>query len=300
MMNALFGVLGAAACRFFDPAIANAITGFGQQTLRWTRDAFEAAGVRVLYGDTDSVFVQLGARRPGRRRDAARARRGGDRGARSAREYGVASRLELELERVFERLFLPRVRGGAQREQEALRRLAAAGDAPLVVVGLESVRRDWPRRRAPPPAGHARARCSPARTCCRSCARSSRRCARRARRRARLREAHPQGRRSSATPAQRRRTSRPRARRAARRRRDPLRDHRERARAGAARPPAAARHRPRATTSSKRAAPGRRRDPRDARHELRRGARASRASSRCSSAAPSENAGMAMRYDPSP
>src|SRR3546814_3885151 len=44
---------------FFDPAIANAITGFGQQTLHWTAEAFGAAGVGVLYGDTDSVFVQL-------------------------------------------------------------------------------------------------------------------------------------------------------------------------------------------------------------------------------------------------
>jgi DNA polymerase-2 len=59
MMNALFGVLGAASCRFFDPAIANAITGFGQRILHWSRDAFEQQGVRVLYGDTDSVFVQL-------------------------------------------------------------------------------------------------------------------------------------------------------------------------------------------------------------------------------------------------
>src|SRR5688572_834804 len=56
MMNALFGVLGAASCRFFDPAIANAITGFGQEILRRTRDAFEAAGVPVIYGDTDSVL----------------------------------------------------------------------------------------------------------------------------------------------------------------------------------------------------------------------------------------------------
>src|SRR5262245_59323422 len=59
MMNALFGVLGAASCRFFDPAIANAITGFGQEILHRTRDAFEAAGVPVIYGDTDSVFVRL-------------------------------------------------------------------------------------------------------------------------------------------------------------------------------------------------------------------------------------------------
>ena len=62
MMNALFGVLGSASCRFFDPDVANAITSFGQQTLHWTRDAFEQEGVAVIYGDTDSVFVRLAAK----------------------------------------------------------------------------------------------------------------------------------------------------------------------------------------------------------------------------------------------
>src|SRR5262245_24978691 len=59
MMNAMIGVLGAPSGRFFDPAVANAVTGFGRLMLERTRRAFEAAGARVLYGDTDSVFVQL-------------------------------------------------------------------------------------------------------------------------------------------------------------------------------------------------------------------------------------------------
>jgi len=171
MMNALFGVLGTPACRFFDPAVANAITGFGQQTLHWTRDAFEAAGVRVLYGDTDSVFVQLRGDDPGEA-EALRAAVEAGIGARVEREYGVPSRLALELEGVFDRFFLPRVRSGrlgskkryagwieaaagAGSEGIAATERAArerAGDEPagaprggrLVVVGLESVRRDWP------------------------------------------------------------------------------------------------------------------------------------------------------------
>jgi DNA polymerase-2 len=145
MMNALFGVLGAAACRFFDPEVANAITSFGQQTLAWTREAFEAAGVRVLYGDTDSVFVKLPALPPGgvaaelaeRLRDAA-AREV----ARRVREvYAVEPRLELELERVYERFFLPHVRGGGAGSKK---RYAGLADGRLELVGLESVRRDWP------------------------------------------------------------------------------------------------------------------------------------------------------------
>lgn len=145
MMNALFGVLGTPACRFFDPSVANAITGFGQQTLRWTRDAFEAAGVRVLYGDTDSVFVQLRGDEPGEA-EALRAEVEAAIGARVEAEYAVPSRLTLELELVFDRFFLPRVRGGAggSKKRYAGWVAGAEGAGRLVVVGLESVRRDWP------------------------------------------------------------------------------------------------------------------------------------------------------------
>ncbi len=144
MMNALFGVLGAASCRFFDPEIANAITRFGQQTLHWTRDAFQDEGVRVLYGDTDSVFVQLEEAPAEEARAAAEAlrRRVEARVAERVRsEYGVEPRLALQLEKVFERFFLPRVRGGRSGSKK---RYAGWREGRLEVVGLESVRRDWP------------------------------------------------------------------------------------------------------------------------------------------------------------
>jgi DNA polymerase-2 len=143
MMNALFGVLGAASCRFFDPAIANAITGFGQEILHRTRNAFEAAGVPVIYGDTDSVFVHLAASGRDPRREAERLL---DRVQREIAEhirsaYRVTSHLELELECVYERFFMPRVRSGRSGSKK---RYAGWRDGQLDVVGLESVRRDWP------------------------------------------------------------------------------------------------------------------------------------------------------------
>jgi DNA polymerase II len=143
MMNALFGVLGTPSCRFFDPAIANAITTFGQQTLRWTAEAFAAAGGRVLYGDTDSVFVQLAGTGAGEA-EALRVRIEREVGERVRAQYGVPSRLVLELEKVFARLWLPRVRSGLGGSKKRYAGWLAEGDAPLVVVGLESVRRDWP------------------------------------------------------------------------------------------------------------------------------------------------------------
>ncbi len=145
LMNALFGVLGSAACRFFDPDVANAITGFGQQVLRWTREEFEREGYAVLYGDTDSVFVELGGEDGGPDAEA-RAPKLRERIERRIAErireaYGVEPLLELELERVYTRLFLPRVRGGRSGSKK---RYAGLVDGELEIVGLEASRRDWP------------------------------------------------------------------------------------------------------------------------------------------------------------
>ena len=57
-MNSFYGVLGTPACRFYNPALANSITGMGKEMLLWSKRWFEAAGFDVLYGDTDSLFVQ--------------------------------------------------------------------------------------------------------------------------------------------------------------------------------------------------------------------------------------------------
>jgi DNA polymerase-2 len=144
MMNALYGVLGAAGCRFFDPDVANAITGFGQQTLLWTREAFEESGFEVIYGDTDSVFVQLHSQGNDAAQEEAAELRASIESRIEARvrsEYDVTPRLVLELEKVFERFFMPRVRGGKTGSKKRYAGLLAGK---LEVVGLESVRRDWP------------------------------------------------------------------------------------------------------------------------------------------------------------
>lgn len=146
MMNAFFGVLASPGCRFFDPEVANAITGFGQQTLGWTRDVLEEGGLRVLYGDTDSVFVELSSSEadPATARAEAEAVRQHVQekiSARIADQYGVEPKLLLELEYVLERFFLPRVRGGRGGSKK---RYAGWRDGNLMIVGLESVRRDWP------------------------------------------------------------------------------------------------------------------------------------------------------------
>jgi len=143
LMNSLFGVLGSPASRLFSPAVANAITLAGQHVIRLAAAAMAARGHRVIYGDTDSVFVDLGEP------DTAAAERrgamlagdvGAEVGATIAREFGCTSHLELEFEKVYARFFMPEVRGGATGSKK---RYAGLVRAKLEIVGLEAVRRDW-------------------------------------------------------------------------------------------------------------------------------------------------------------
>jgi DNA polymerase-2 len=147
LTNSLFGVLGASACRLFSPAVANAITIAGQHVIRLAAAAVEQAGHRVIYGDTDSLFVDAGEPDPvqaAKRADSLRETIGAHVADALRAEFGVRSWLELEFEKVYVRFWMPEVRGGASGSKKRYAGLVAgpAGET-LELVGLEAVRRDW-------------------------------------------------------------------------------------------------------------------------------------------------------------
>jgi DNA polymerase-2 len=148
LMNSFYGVLGTNSCRFAEAAVANAITSFGGEILRRTKEVVESMGYEVLYGDTDSVFVLT------RAPDFAASKVVGEEirvevnrhlTVWALANHGVESKLELELERIYHRLFLPQVRGGSEGSKKRYAGLVETGGEPeLRVVGLEAVRSDWP------------------------------------------------------------------------------------------------------------------------------------------------------------
>src|SRR6202040_2045134 len=113
LMNSFYGVLGTPACRFYNPALANSITGTGRAMLLWSKRWFEAAGFDVLYGDTDSLFVHSHASDPEAACEQARklVTALNDELVRYISErWHVQSRMELEFEKLYLKLFLPRAR----------------------------------------------------------------------------------------------------------------------------------------------------------------------------------------------
>jgi DNA polymerase-2 len=154
LMNSFYGVLGTPACRFYNPALANAITGMGREVLLWSKRWFEAAGYTVLYGDTDSLFVQSAQSSPERAqelgKELTRALNAELTQYLEAR-WRVTSRLELQFAKLYRKLFLPHarhsVRGASKRYAGLLydpsTSSGSAGSEQVEFVGMEVVRRDW-------------------------------------------------------------------------------------------------------------------------------------------------------------
>ncbi len=150
IMNSFYGVLGTPGCRFFDARLASSITRRGHQILGRTRDYIEGAGHRVIYGDTDSVFVWIHEARSDEQAMAAGRQLEGDLNTWWRQvireEFDLESVLEVELETHYKRFLMPTVRGSDKGSKKRYAGVVAGVDGDkLVFKGLENVRTDWTR-----------------------------------------------------------------------------------------------------------------------------------------------------------
>jgi DNA polymerase-2 len=150
VMNSFYGVLGTPGCRFYDARLPTSITRRGHAILERARVFFEAAGLPVLYGDTDSVFVHAGGvgetpEALALRGRALAATLTETLGREIAHDFRVESRLELRFDAHYARFLMPTTRGtdrGSKKRYAGLSR-RSDGSTSLVVRGLEAVRSDW-------------------------------------------------------------------------------------------------------------------------------------------------------------
>jgi len=147
IMNSCYGVLGSPTCRFFDPALSSSITMRGHQILQQTAQWIEARGWRVIYGDTDSVFVLLGAQcdDPWGVGDQLQDELNRQWREYLASEFSIESFLELEFETCFRTFFMPTMRHmevGSKKRYAGLS-VGRDGSDEMVFKGLENVRSDW-------------------------------------------------------------------------------------------------------------------------------------------------------------
>ncbi len=159
IMNSFFGVLASPNCRYFNLKIANAITHFGQFIIKLTAQEIEKLGYKVIYSDTDSVFVETGLNKE-------KANKLGKEipdhinnfyNKYVKENYKRESFLELEFEKLYLSLLIPQIRGqgkakekveGENKEVKAAKKRYAGlieknGKEEIEIVGLEAIRGDW-------------------------------------------------------------------------------------------------------------------------------------------------------------
>lgn len=146
IMNSFFGVLASPNCRYFSLDMANAITAFGRQIIQLTAKKIEEKGYKVIYSDTDSVFVTTELK--GKKADVAgqemQSEINGFYRKYVQENYKRTSYLELEFKKHYKAFMIPAVRGsetGAKKRYAGL--LVKNGEEELEITGLEAIRGDW-------------------------------------------------------------------------------------------------------------------------------------------------------------
>ena len=151
IMNSFYGILGSTGCRFFDPRLAGSITKRSHQLLKTTKRWIEEKGFTVIYGDTDSIFVNIGKDKTAKQSKAI----GKDLQdfinicwhKKLKDDFFIESELEIEFETHYSKFFMPTIRGGDVSKTHisigTKKRYAGLVNDKLIFKGLESVRSDW-------------------------------------------------------------------------------------------------------------------------------------------------------------
>ncbi len=150
IMNSFYGVLGSTGCRFYDPRVCSSITLRGHDIIQTSKQWIEAQRYKVIYGDTDSLFVWIGNQVS--EKDAGKI---GNKIAEQLnkfwqkkldKEFGIDCALEMEFETHYLQFLMPTIRGSTMGSKKRYAGIVNKnGKAKLIFKGLENVRTDWTR-----------------------------------------------------------------------------------------------------------------------------------------------------------
>ncbi|MEK6848086.1 MAG: DNA polymerase II [Nanoarchaeota archaeon] len=146
IMNSFFGVLASPNCRFYNFDMANAITHFGQAIIKLTAEKIEEFGFKVIYSDTDSIFIETGLENEKAEILGNEIQEKVNRFYKDyiKENYSRQSFLELQFDKQFISLLFPKMR---KTEVAAKKRYAGLvlkdGEKKLEITGLEAIRGDW-------------------------------------------------------------------------------------------------------------------------------------------------------------
>ncbi len=151
-MNSFWGVLASPNCRYFNLNMANAITAFARWIIQTTAKKIEEKGYKVIYSDTDSVFVETNLEKE---KAEALGKELQDYISHYYKDYvrehyNRQSYLELQFDKQYLSMVIPQLRKKAEEgeiQAAAKKRYAGLvekdGKEELEITGLEAIRGDW-------------------------------------------------------------------------------------------------------------------------------------------------------------
>jgi DNA polymerase-2 len=149
LMNSFYGVMGSSGCRFYHEDLPDGITGSGQWILKTVIEYLEKRNLLVLYGDTDSIFVQLPVFEEFEIQANILVSEVNEFLTQVLFEkFSVESKLEIQYDKFFQKLILTSARGnddGAKKRYAGLAIKIKDKEIveEMVLTGMEYVRSDW-------------------------------------------------------------------------------------------------------------------------------------------------------------
>jgi DNA polymerase I len=116
--NAAYGYAGWIGAKWYIKPVAEAASAWGRHTILTASQMAEKAGITVIYGDTDSLFLNYDETKIGKLRE----------------EIKRELKLDVDVDEVYKRIFFTE----AKKRYAGLRQ-----DGSLDIVGLEVIRGDW-------------------------------------------------------------------------------------------------------------------------------------------------------------
>lgn len=138
-MNSFYGAVASPKSRFYNKDVGEAITSFGQHIIKKAKEHLENLGHKVIYGDTDSVFIKLN-REFKNLDEKFKAGQEVEKELNSFfenwvnQEFGQKSFLSIEFEKIFSKFFIASKKRYVGYDEISKQ---------TIYTGMEAIRGDW-------------------------------------------------------------------------------------------------------------------------------------------------------------
>ncbi len=139
-MNSFYGAVASPKSRFYNKMVGGAITAFGREIIKKAKKYGEERGLKVVYGDTDSVFIHVSNLEGKSFEEKKKLGKELEKDLNEhfkkwvEKEFGQTSFLTIEMEKIFSKFFIASKKRYVGYDEISKR---------TTFTGMEAIRGDW-------------------------------------------------------------------------------------------------------------------------------------------------------------